>query len=48
MKKEKKTFANAEAEVITFEQNHDIVTESPMTIIAGSDEPIGGDDPFAD
>ena len=49
MKEEKKIYEKAEVEVIRLEKNANFMTGSTNTIteaIIGSDEPIGGDNPF--
>ncbi len=45
--KEKKEFNKAEIEVVRFEKT-DVIATSNMIINVGSDQQVGGDDPFAD
>lgn len=42
----KKEFTPAELELIQFDESTDVIATSTMTVVGGSDEQIGGDDPF--
>ena len=44
----KKEFTPAELELIQFDEGADIIITSTMTVVGGSDQPVGGDNPLDD